>query len=68
MSIFMNKYIERIVNVKGDGNCNFRLVFALLDKGGEDHTFFRQLINELTGPKESYTRLYGKKRIFQCNL
>lgn len=58
----MHKYIERIVNVKGDGNYGYRVVLALLGKGEDNHTLFcHQLIQELRTHKEPYTRLYGKK-------
>lgn len=32
MSFFMQKHIDRIVNVKGDGNCGYRVVSDLLGK------------------------------------
>lgn len=32
MSVFMHKYIEQIVNVKGDSNYGFQVVYALLGK------------------------------------
>lgn len=38
----MYKYIEQIVNVEDDDNCNFQVVFALLGKGENDHPFFPQ--------------------------
>lgn len=55
-STFMHKYIEQIVNVKGVGNCGFRVVSTLLGKGEDDHTLVcHQLIHELRTHKESYT-------------
>ena len=61
----MHKYIDRIVNVEGDGNCGYRVVSALLGKGEDSHALVRhQLIQELKTHKESYTRLYGKKEKF----
>lgn len=58
----MHNYIERIINITGDKKCSFRIVSALLGKGEEDHTLVHhQLIKELKGHKESYTRLYGTK-------
>lgn len=63
----MHKYIERIVNVKGDGNCGFQVVYALLSKGEVNHTLVcHQLIYELRTHKESYTQFYGKKEIFDA--
>ncbi|XP_050875548.1 OVARIAN TUMOR DOMAIN-containing deubiquitinating enzyme 10-like [Lathyrus oleraceus] len=55
MPVFMHKYIERVVNVVGEGNCSYRAVSALLDKGEDNHTHVRhQLIQELKTHKESY--------------
>lgn len=52
MLIFMHKYIERIINVKGDGNCGFRVASTLLGKGEQDHAHvLPQLIQELRGHK-----------------
>ncbi|XP_050895711.1 uncharacterized protein LOC127102382 [Lathyrus oleraceus] len=65
MLVFMHKYIERIVNVAGDGNCGYRAVSSLLGKGEDNHTLVRhQLIQELRTHKESYTRFYGKREKF----
>lgn len=33
----MHKYIEQIVNVKGDDNCDFQVVSGLLGKGEDDY-------------------------------
>lgn len=38
MPIFIHKYIERIVNVVGDGNCGYRAISILLGKE-DSHTF-----------------------------
>lgn len=38
ISFFMHKYIERTVNVQGDGNCRYRAVLALLGKGEDNNT------------------------------
>ncbi|XP_050896430.1 uncharacterized protein LOC127103201 [Lathyrus oleraceus] len=60
--VFMHKYIERIVNVVGDGNCGYRVVSTLLSKGEDNYTrILHQLIQELRTHKESYTWLYKKK-------
>ncbi|XP_058741624.1 uncharacterized protein LOC131614010 [Vicia villosa] len=62
MSVFMHKYIERIVNVEGNGNCGYRAVSTLLGKGEDSHALVRhQLIQELKTHKDSYTQLYGEK-------
>lgn len=67
MPFFMHKYIEQIVNVQGDGNCGYRAVSTLLNKGEDNHTFVHhQLIHELRTHKESYTRFYRKKENFDA--
>lgn len=35
----MHKYLEQIIDVKGDGNCGYLTVLTLLGKGEENHTF-----------------------------
>ncbi|XP_058783816.1 uncharacterized protein LOC131658552 [Vicia villosa] len=66
MPIFMHKYIDRIVNVVGDGNCGFRAVSALLGKGEDDDKLVRhKLIEELMNHKDSYTRVFGDEAIFE---
>ncbi|XP_058776927.1 uncharacterized protein LOC131651272 [Vicia villosa] len=60
MPVFMHKYIDRIVNVAGGGNCGFRAVSALLGKGEDDHKLVRhELIEELMNHRDSYTRVFG---------
>lgn len=62
MLICMHKYINRIVDVKGNGNSEFHDVSALLCKGEENNTLvFQYLIKELKAHKEGYTRLYKKR-------
>lgn len=64
MSLFMHKYIEQIVNLKGDSNCSYRAVSGLLGKGGDNHTFVRQqLLQELKAHRKLYTSLYRKQNI-----
>ncbi|XP_058741614.1 uncharacterized protein LOC131613975 [Vicia villosa] len=66
MLVFMQKYIDRIVNVVGDSNCRFWVVSALLGKGEDDHKLVRpELIEELMNHKDSYTRVFGDKAIFE---
>lgn len=51
----MHKYIEWIVNVKGDSNYGYQAVSTLLGKGEDNYTLVRQqLIHELGIHKESY--------------
>ena len=65
----MPKYIEQIVDVKGDANCGFRAVFGLLGKGKEDHQLvFHQLIQEMTTHMNSYIKLYGEKENYDVIL
>lgn len=60
--IFMHKYIGQIIDVKGDGNCKYRVVSGFLGKGKKNHTLFHQhFVKELKSHKESYTMLYKKK-------
>ncbi|XP_058724865.1 uncharacterized protein LOC131596273 [Vicia villosa] len=66
MSVFMHKYIDRIVNVVGDGNCGFWVILTLLGKGEDDHKLVRhELIEELMNHKDSYTRVFGDEAIFE---
>ncbi|XP_058760597.1 uncharacterized protein LOC131633935 [Vicia villosa] len=65
MSVFMHKYIDRIVNVVGDGNCGYLAVSALLGKGEDAHELVRHdLIEELVNHKDSYTRVFGDETKF----
>lgn len=58
----MHKYIERIINVEGEGNCGFQAISHLLFKGEDDYQFVhRHLIQEMKTHRESYTKLYGNK-------
>ncbi|XP_058775179.1 uncharacterized protein LOC131649432 [Vicia villosa] len=48
MPIFMHPYIERIIDVAGDGNCGYRVVSTLFCNGEGNHTVVRhQLIPEM---------------------
>ncbi|XP_058776859.1 uncharacterized protein LOC131651208 [Vicia villosa] len=66
MSVFMHKYIDRIVNMVGDGNCGFRAVSALLGKENDDHKLVRlELLEELMNHKDSYTWVFGDETKFE---
>ena len=39
MSLFIHKYVERNINVRGDCNCDVRDVSGLLGKGEDDYQF-----------------------------
>ena len=61
----MQKYIVRIINVKGNSNYGYRVILTFLGKGEDNHTLVcHQLIHELKTHKELYIRLYGKKENF----
>lgn len=67
LPILMHKYVEWIVDVKGDGNYGYHVVSALSDKGEESHILARQqLLKEFNAHKESYKMLYGKKEYFDA--
>lgn len=56
--IFMCKYIDWIIDAKGDGNCGYRVVSTLLGNREENHTLIRQyLIKELKAHRKSYSTL-----------
>ncbi|XP_058776462.1 uncharacterized protein LOC131650773 [Vicia villosa] len=61
MPIFMHKYINRIVNVAGDGNCGFWAVSALLGKGEDDHKLVcHELIEELVNHKDIHAGIWRR--------
>ncbi|XP_058776064.1 uncharacterized protein LOC131650368 [Vicia villosa] len=67
MLVFMYKYIERIINIVGDGNCGYLAVSGLLGNGEDSHTLAcHQLIQELKIHKDSYMRLYGEESKFEA--
>ena len=58
----MHKYVERIVNVGGDGNCGFQAISCLLGSREEYYNTVRDtLIIELTKHRDLYTRVFGSK-------
>lgn len=61
---FMHKYIERIVNIRGDDNYSYWVVSGLHGRGEENHFLVRQqVLKELTAHREFNTLQYGKKNI-----
>lgn len=67
MLLLMHKHIERIVNLKGDGNYGYQAVSGLLDRGNENHFLVhQQLLKELTSQKDLYILLYGEKEHFDA--
>lgn len=69
MSLFMCPYIEKNVDVLGDGNCGLRVV-AVHASVGEDsrYVIHNELIKELTNHKSDYTPVFGSEKHFQYIL
>ena len=62
MSIFKHLYVENIVDVVGDINCEFRVIVALLGKGVELwSTILHDLIRKLNMNHKDYVELYVSK-------
>ena len=60
MPNFMKPYIEKIVNVDGDGYCGYRVVAENLGLGSDSYGLVRlALIKELTGKRNDYLGIYG---------
>lgn len=56
-------------HIKGDDNCDFRVVSGLLGKGEENYQFiFLHLIHEMKMHRESYTKIYGNKAKYDVIL
>ncbi|KAH1257697.1 hypothetical protein GmHk_03G007612 [Glycine max] len=57
---FMHGFIEDVVDVKTDGNCGYRSVFALLGMGEECWAMMRnELIKELGKWSQDYIKIFG---------
>ncbi|XP_058763235.1 uncharacterized protein LOC131636641 [Vicia villosa] len=66
MPVFMQKYIDRVVNMAGDDNCGFRAVSTLLGKGENAHKLVcHEFIEELMNHKDPYTRVFGNEAKFE---
>ena len=62
----MRPYVEDIVNVRGDGNCGFRVVARYMGLNEEDHILVRHaLINELKNHKSDYLPIYATERRYK---
>ncbi|AES59588.2 hypothetical protein MTR_1g023090 [Medicago truncatula] len=62
-------YIEDIVNVKGDGNCGFRVIARHLGMDEDSHVLVRHaLINELKNHKSDYLSIYAIEKRFKVTL
>ena len=56
----MKPYIEKIVNVDGDGYCGYRVVAENLGLGSDSYGLVRlALIKELTGKRNDYLGIFG---------
>jgi len=65
----MRPYVEDIVNVRGDGNCGFRVVARYMGLNEEDHILVRHaLINELKNHKSDYLPIYATENRYKLNL
>jgi len=65
----MRPYVEDIVNVKGDGNCGFRVVARHMGLNEENHVLVRHaLINELKNHKSDYMPIYATESRYKLIL
>jgi len=65
----MRPYIEEIINVRGDGNCGFRVIARHMGFNEEDHFLVRHaLINELKNHKSDYLLIYATERHYKLIL
>jgi len=65
----MRLYVEDIVNVRGDGNCGFRVVARHMGLKEEDHVLVRHaLINELKNHKSDYLPIYATESRYKLIL
>ncbi|KAL5187707.1 PKS-NRPS hybrid synthetase [Glycine soja] len=63
---FMHDFIDKIVDVKGDGNCGYRSVAGLLGMGQDSWSVVRNhLLKELANFSEDYVKLFGGTEIFE---
>ena len=67
--MIMRPFIEDIVNVKGDGNCGFRVIARHLRMDEDSHVLVRHaLINELKNHKSDYFSIYSTEKRFKVTL
>ncbi|KAH1194130.1 Protein FAR1-RELATED SEQUENCE 5 [Glycine max] len=63
---FMHDFIDKIVDVKGDGNCGYRSVVGLLGMGQDSWSVVRNhLLKELVNFSEDYIKLFGGTERFE---
>ena len=69
MPQFMRPYIEKIVHVKGDGNCGFRAIAESLGLTEESHVMVRRaLIQEMKEHMNDYMRIYAGEGRYNYTL
>ncbi|KAL5127506.1 Protein FAR1-RELATED SEQUENCE 5 [Glycine soja] len=63
---FMHDFIDKIVDVKADGNCGYRSVAGLLGMGQDSWSVVRNhLLKELAKFSEDYIKLFGGTERFE---
>ncbi|KAL5131839.1 Protein FAR1-RELATED SEQUENCE 5 [Glycine soja] len=63
---FMHDFIDKIVDVKADGNCGYRSVAGLLGMGQDSWSVVRNhLLKELAKFSEDYIKLFGGTKRFE---
>ncbi|KAL5165381.1 hypothetical protein HKD37_18G050514 [Glycine soja] len=63
---FMHDFIDKIADVKGDGNCGYRSVADLLGMGQDSWSVVRNhLLKELANFSEDYIKLFGGTERFE---
>ena len=63
---FMHDFIDKIADVKGDGNCGYRSVADLLGIGQDSWSVIRNhLLKELANFSEDYIKLFGGTERFE---
>jgi len=69
MPKIMRPYIENIMNVKGDGNCEFRVIARHVSMDEENHVLVRSaLIHDMKNNKSAYLSIFGLEGRFQYTL
>jgi len=62
----MRPFIEKIVNVKRDGNCGFRVIARHLGMDEENYVLVRnELIHELKNHKSDYFPIFGTEKRYK---
>ncbi|XP_006584366.1 uncharacterized protein [Glycine max] len=63
---FMHDFIDKIVDVKADGNCGYQSVADLLGMGQDSWSVVRNhLLKELANFSEDYIKLFGDTERFE---